>query len=194
MAKCPACGVVLDWWKIVQLDRASLLSCTRCGALLAHNRRRMSELTAILVIILFLPATGWLPWGWDLWWIVTAFAIFVPILVRFAKLDIIGAEELQVTAKQEENWADYAAGRRRLNRIATAMILSGFGLFAGDAFSARLNLPEWAAVLCLSVAMLGAAILVLTRCPFCRKMTLRIPGGDGSRCMNCHRDIDVRQD
>ncbi len=191
MAKCPSCKAELDWGKLLKLDRTSLISCFICGALLKLDAQRGIVLMGVLVIILFLPATKILPFelGWP--WIIFSFVIFAPIWITFSKLVIVEAGDLAATPKQEKEYESYARKRRRLDRIAAWLIATGLIIWGVDVYSTRIHFTEPVIMICLLAIFAGFLMLVVTRCPYCKKMTLRNGKNDTLRCMHCSHDISA---
>lgn len=189
MAKCPSCKAELNWGKILKLDRTSLTTCFICGALLKLDAQRAMELMGVLVIILFLPATKMLPFelGWP--WIIFTFVTFTPIWVTFSKLVIVEAGDLAATPQQEQKHASYIERRRRLDRTASWIMVTGFIVWGGDTYLSSVSFGEPFALLYLSAIFAGFLILIITRCPYCKKVTLRNGKNDALRCMHCGRDI-----
>ncbi len=189
MAKCPSCKAELNWGKILKLDRTSLTSCFICGALLKLDDQRAIELMGVLVIILFLPATKMLPfeWGWP--WIIFTFVIFTPIWIIFSRLVIVEAGDLAATPEQEKEYETYGKRRRRLDRIAAWLIAIGLIIWGADVYSTRIQFSEPVILIYLLAIFTGFVMLVVTRCPYCKKITLRNWKNDALRCMHCSRDI-----
>jgi hypothetical protein len=124
-------------------------------------------------------------------WLLSVSAIFVPIMVVYRKFLVIEEGSLATTPIQEREMAKYAHERRKRKNLAKVMIVIAMGMWGMDAFLLGSNLNEMAIVLLFVVAMAGLALLVTTRCPYCKSITIINAGNSSGRCMNCHRDIDV---
>ncbi|BAU46788.1 hypothetical protein SVA_0206 [Sulfurifustis variabilis] len=191
MAACPKCGITLDWWKVLRLDRtAALLSCERCGTLLKLDPRRVTELMGLFAIALFLPATNLFPFEWGIPWIVAVGLVFTLVWVALSRFQIVGENELAVTPEQEQRFRRYAVKRRRLNVAGHALLWGGL-LLAFSHFYSPPEPGELLSVLGMAAAIVGMVLLLTTRCPYCLSITVKTTPWGPARCINCNRELNV---
>jgi hypothetical protein len=193
MAKCPECSEAQDWWKLLRFDKTQLMICQRCGSILAMDSQRATILLGGFVAILALPETKLLSFDWSPLWFICVLAVYTPFYIIFTKLCVVSDGELEITHDQEVRFNSYAIGRNRFNIVGNALLWGGLLTFLAGMSLFSNQGSEVVSVFSLLAMMVGLGVLVLTRCPFCRKLTVRIPFGDGRRCINCHRDIDVSE-
>lgn len=191
MARCPKCGEAQDWWKLLRFDKTLLMTCQRCGCLLAMDSQRATILIAGFATLLLLPETRLLPFDPGALWIPGVLAVYTPFYVGYLKLNVVSNGELAITPDQEAGFATYARARRRFNSIGTILLAGGFLLFFGGMSISSLEIGERVSFLGLVAMSIGFAMRALTWCPFCKKLTARNPFGHGGRCINCHRDLDI---
>lgn len=190
MAKCPKCRSAQDWWSLLQFDKTQLMVCRSCGSKLALDSERTTVLIGGLLALIFFPETGLLPFDIGILWFLGVLIIYMPFYLSYLKLNLVNHEDINVTANQKAEFAAYTKGRKKIKTIGNIIFLLGFVVFFGGISVASVELVPVIGLLSISV---GLGMLTLTRCPFCKKITLRNPIGSGGRCMNCHREIDINQ-
>ena len=191
MARCPNCKQAQDWGKLLQFDKTHLLICQRCGSTLSMDSQRATILIGGFVAIIILPATNLLPFDWGYFLFIAVFLIYTPFYFNYMKLNVVSRGDLLVTPHQEKEFVFYAKRRRRLNIIGQILLWSGLCIFLTGLSVSSMQISEIVSVVGLAVFTLGFGILALTRCPFCKNITVCNPLDNGGRCINCHRDIDV---
>jgi hypothetical protein len=145
----------------------------------------------LFVVVMFLPATNLLPFEWGTAWFIAVGVIFVPVWVMFTKLQIVGESELAVTPEQEKQFLRYAAKRRRLNVVGHVLLWGGLLLAFSNLYSSKPELNEYKSVLGMAGVIVGMVLLSMTRCPYCKKTTIKNPFQNSVRCINCNREINV---
>lgn len=193
MARCPNCDEVQDWWKLLRLDRTRLMSCRRCGSVLALDSQRSIILLGGLIAVLALPETGLLPFDWNTLWFMGVLVVYIPFYIAYTKLVVIREGDLAVSPNQEPVFHAYAARRRRVVLVGHALFWGGFMLFLLGLGLPSPRTSEVVAVLGLASMFAGIWALSITRCPFCGKFTVQNPFDNGGRCIHCHRHIDVSE-
>jgi Ca2+/Na+ antiporter len=191
MAKCPKCGAAQDWWKVLRFTKTELMSCWRCGAFLALDSQRATVLVGGLIALLFIPETRLLPLEGGPLWFVGVLAVYTPFYVFYIKLNEVGHSELEVTAEQDRLFQKYSKNRHRSNLLGHLFLWGGLMVLMTSAFSSLFGESEVIPALSLSAMTVGLILLSLTRCPFCRKITVRVLFSSTNRCINCHREIDA---
>jgi len=191
MAKCPKCGKTQDWWRLLQFDKTQLMVCPICGSKLALDSERATILIGGGLALMLFPETGLLPFDTGILWFLGVIIVYTPFYLSYLKLNLVGDDELNITPKQETEFINYAKGRRRLKTIGNILFGGGLLLFFGGVFTTPIESKESISAIGLVSMIIGFGLLSITRCPFCKKITLRIPFGDGGRCMNCHKEIDI---
>jgi hypothetical protein len=188
MAKCPKCGASQDWWKVLHFDKTHLLPCTRCGALLAFDSQRATILMGGAFAALVFPETNLLQVEIGLLWIIFVLVLYAPFFIAYTKFVVVEEADLCTTEVQERHFQIYAKNRRRQNLMGHLFVWGGFLVFSANVYFSRFNTNESIPILALLSMGVGFVLLVVIRCPYCKKHTLR---GNGGRCINCHREIDV---
>jgi hypothetical protein len=191
MARCPKCKEAQDWWKLLRFDKTQLMICQRCGSCLSMDSQRATILIGGLVAILFLPETNLLPFDWGFIWFIVVLAIYTPFYIYYMKLNIVSDGDLDITPNQEADFVSYTIGRSRLNYTGHILLWGGLLLFLAGMSVSSMHVSELVSVLGLLAVITGLGMLAITRCPFCKKITVRNPFDNSGRCINCHRDIDV---
>lgn len=191
MAKCPKCGSTQDWWRLFQFDKTQLMVCRICGSRLALDSERATILIGGGLALMVFPETGLLPFDTGIIWFLGVFVIYTPFYLSYLKLNMVSEEDLNITSSQETEFDAYAIRRRRINTVGTILFLVGLALFFGGIIVTPIESKESVSVIGLLSMIIGFGLLAVTRCPFCKKITLRPPFEDGGRCMNCHREIDI---
>lgn len=191
MAKCPKCGSAQDWWRLFQFDKTQLMVCRICGSKLAMDSERATILIGGGLALMVFPETGLLPFETGILWFLGVFVFYTPFYLSYLKLNLVTDEELNVTLSQEEEFTAYAKGRRRIRTVGNFLFLVGLVLFFGGIIVTPIESKESVSFIGLLSMIIGFGLLAVTRCPFCKKITLRLPFEDGGRCMSCHRDIDI---
>lgn len=191
MAKCPKCGAVQDWWKVLHFNKTELMSCWRCGVLLALDSQRATVLIGGLIALLLLPETRLLPLEAGPLWFIAVLAIYTPFYVFYIKLNEVDNSELKVTAEQDRVFQRYSKSRHRSNLLGHLFLWGGLMVLMASAFSSLFGESEAVPALSVAAMMVGLLLLSLTRCPFCKKVTVRVLFSSTNRCINCHREIDA---
>ncbi len=155
------------------------------------DSQRASILLGGLIAILFFPETNLLPFDWGSLWFMVVIVIYTPFYIWYMKLNIVSDGELEITPDQEAEFDSYAKGRSRLNFVGNIFLWGGLILFLAGISVSSIQAGEIVSVLGGIAMIAGLGLLALTRCPFCKKITVRNPFDSGGRCINCHRDIDV---
>jgi len=191
MAKCPKCGKTQDWWKLLKFDRTRLMVCQGCGSLLALDAQRSIILLGGFVAILALPFTSLLAFDWNSVWFLAVSAAYAPFYIAYTKLIVVSDDELKSPKHLEADVATYRTGRRRINLLGYTILTGGLLAFLAGMSLSSLQTSETVAVIGLIAMTVGLGTLALTKCPYCKQWTVRIPFGGGARCINCHRDLDL---
>lgn len=155
------------------------------------DSQRTTILIGGFVAMVFLPETNLLPFDWGGFWFIAVLLIYAPFYIGYMKLNVVSPVDLAVTPNQENEFASYAKGRRHLNSSGHILLWCGLLLFLAGMFVSSMQASEIVMVLGLVATAFGFGVLAVTRCPFCKKITIRNPFDNGGRCINCHRDIDV---
>lgn len=192
MAKCPKCGAVQDWWKVLRFNKTELMSCWRCGAFLALDSQRTTVLIGGLIALLFLPETRLLPLEGGPLWFIIAPAMYTPFYVFYIKLNEVDNSELKVTPEQDRKFQKYSKSRHRSKFLGHLFLWGGFMVLMASAFSSHFSESEVVPALSVVAMTVGLLLLSLTRCPFCKKVTVRVLFSSTNRCINCHREIDAK--
>ena len=191
MANCPKCGGAQDWWRLLQFDKTQLMVCQQCGSKLALDSERTTILLGGGLALMLFPESGLLPFNAGLLWYFSVFVVYMPFYLHYLKLNLVTDDDLNIAPNQEVEFVSYAEGRRKRQMFGNILFWIGLLLFFAGMSISSAEFSETVSVIGLVSMIVGLGVLALTRCPFCKKITLRIPFGDGGRCMNCHREIDI---
>lgn len=192
MAKCPQCGAAQDWWKVLRFTKTELMSCWRCGAFLVLDSQRATVLIGGLMAMLFLPETRLFPLEGGPLWFVIVLTVYTPFYVFYIKLNAVENSELKVTAEQNRLFQNYSKNRHRSNLLGHLLLWGGFVVLMASAFSSFFGESEVITALAIVAMIMGLMLLSLTRCPFCKKVSIRVLFSSANRCINCHREIDAQ--
>ncbi len=167
------------------------MTCRRCGSVLAIDPHRSIILLGGLIALLVLPQTRLLPFDWGILWFIGVLIVYIPFYLGYMKLNLVTDAELDVTPAQEVEFSTYARGRRRFRVVGRFLFAGGLLLFLAGLSLSSVQTSEVVAVWGLVVMSAGLGILTISKCPFCKKITVHNPFGGGGRCINCHREIDI---
>jgi len=176
---------------LLRFDKTQLMTCQRCGSTLSMDSQRATILIGGFVAIIFLPETNLLPFDWGYLWFMAILLIYTPFYIFYMKLNVVSQGDLQITLHQEKEFISYAKGRRRLYFSGHILLWGGLLLFLAGMSVSTMQVSEIVSVLGLTAMIIGLGMLAVTRCPFCKKITVHNPLDSGGRCINCHSDIDV---
>jgi len=155
------------------------------------DSQRTTILIGGFVAIIFLPETNLLPFDLGHFWFIAVLLLYTPFYIGYMKLNVVNSVDIAQTPNQEKDFITYAKGRRHLNISGHILLWGGLLLFLAGMSVSSMQVSEIVMVLGLIAIIVGFGILSVTRCPFCKKITVRNPFDNGGRCINCHRDIDV---
>lgn len=187
MAKCPECGCSQEWGKLFSLNNYSVIVCPSCNTQLQYNRKRYSIILGVFFVVFMLPLTPFVDIELNHLWLLTVAVPFSIVWITLIKLERAETNDVTVTGEQKCDFNIYAKKRRKLNIKLISIVILVMSIWFVATFVLDNSLGEYTLIFFLLVMLISFLCLMVTRCPYCNKLTPNMP-----ICGNCKREIDIR--
>lgn len=190
MANCPNCGKSQKWLNVIRLDRTKVAICPKCGSSLVLDSQRSSILMGGFIAYMAIPEAGFLPFQFNSLWFLFVVATYAPLIIWKTKLNILDGLDAANNVIAEKDFIKYKKKRDNLSRVGLAMILLGLLLMFSGVAIRNNHYSELIMVVGVCGIALGSLISLITKCPFCSKLTVsNLRNKEDLKCIHCNKEI-----